>query len=89
MSVDLSEWRRCKWISSGGGYVFWYRASCADTLSQSVLHQIWDGSTFFWMGVVPGYRRGVYSQGKTKVGTWLFTLGHLRDPVVPNKKYIT
>ena len=39
------------------------------------------------MSVVLGYCRGVYSQGKMKVGTWSFTSAHLRDPVVPNKKY--
>ena len=42
---------------------------------------------FFLTGVVLRYCRGVYSQGKMKVGTWSFTLAHLRDPVVPNKKY--
>lgn len=31
------------------------------------------------MDIAPGWRHGVYGQGKWKAGIWLFSLAHLKD----------
>ena len=84
MSIDLSEWKRCKWISSVGGYVFWYRASCADTLSESVLYQIFYGIFGCFnckKTMVPLFSKRVWSLDIVVEFTvkekWKLELGHL------------
>ena len=53
------------------------------------LHQKWEiiMPSFSKIGVAPVRCHEVYSQEKTKVGIWSFSLAHLKNPFGLNKKY--